>query len=261
LTSEPVPMSLDCDLQAVGTPRHVAIIMDGNGRWAALRGLPRLAGHRAGVRNVRRLLRACVERGIRYVTLYAFSTENWSRPFDEVKGLMALLGEFIDSETQALHEAGVQVRHLGTLDGLPKDLQTRVREATELTKHNTTLTVAVALNYGGRAEIIDALRELVAEQVPASAIDERCVTDHLTTRGMPDPDLVIRTSGEWRLSNFLIWQTAYSEYWSSDVLWPDFGPDELDRALRDYAGRQRRFGGLGTHDHTTSKPAVSGAIL
>jgi undecaprenyl diphosphate synthase len=240
-------------------PQHIAIIMDGNGRWAAERGLPRLAGHRAGVRNVRPLLRACVERHISYLTLYAFSTENWSRPAPEVNGLMGLLGEYIDREMHALHEAGVQVRHVGRLDGLPSALQRKVRDAVQLTQHNTTLTVAVALNYGGRAEIIDAVRAMVADQVPPAAIDETRFSEYLTTRGMPDPDLIIRTSGEWRMSNFLVWQAAYSEYWATDVLWPDFSPDDLDQALRAYAGRRRRFGGLGGPNGVGGQPVGSGA--
>ena len=250
---EPIPMSADCDSRPERTPQHVAIIMDGNGRWAEQRGLPRLAGHRAGVRNVRRLLRAAVDRDIRYLTLYAFSTENWSRPPAEVNGLMALLGEFIDRETQALYEAGVELRHLGRVDGLPVELQHRIRSAINLTRGNSTLTVAVALNYGGRAEIVDAVRSLVAEGVSPAAIDEREIGTRLTTSGLPDPDLVIRTSGEWRMSNFLIWQTAYSEYWATDVLWPDFGPDELDQALRDYALRHRRFGGLASNGDPIGK--------
>ena len=225
-------------------PRHIAIIMDGNGRWARARGLPRLAGHRAGTENIRRIVTECVERHIPYLTLYAFSTENWSRPAYEVDGLMRILGEYIDRETHRLHEQGVRIRHLGRLDGLPAGLERKIQGAVELTAANSRLTLAVALNYGGRAEIVDALRAIVAAGIPPDEIDEGCVAAHLSTHGMPDPDLVIRTSGERRLSNFLIWQAAYSELWTTPVLWPDFGPAQLRQALDDYARRERRFGGL-----------------
>jgi undecaprenyl diphosphate synthase len=227
-----------------GAPRHVAIIMDGNGRWARGRGLPRLAGHRAGTENIRRIVTECVEQGVRYLTLYAFSTENWSRPAHEVDGLMRILGEYIDRETRRLHDQGVRIRHLGRLDGLPAGLVRKIQAAIEQTAANTRLTLAVALNYGGRAEIVDALRAIVAAGVAPDQIDEGCVAAYLDTRGMPDPDLVIRTSGERRLSNFLVWQAAYSELWMTPVFWPDFGPAHLRQALDDYAGRERRFGGL-----------------
>lgn len=225
-------------------PSHIAIIMDGNGRWARQRNLPRLAGHRAGVENIRRILPECVRLGVRYLTLYAFSTENWSRPSYEVNGLMAILSEFIDRETQHLHEEGVQIRHLGRLEELSEPLQRKIHAAINLTRTNNQLTVAVALNYGGRADIVDAVRSVIAEGVPASKIDEQCITNHLSTHGMPDPDLIIRTSGEWRLSNFLIWQAAYSEYWTTATFWPDFGPELLQQAIQDYGRRERRYGGL-----------------
>lgn len=224
--------------------RHIGIIMDGNGRWAKQRGLPRLAGHRAGVENIRPILRAAVEEDVRYLTLYAFSTENWARPADEVDGLIRLLAEYIDRETERLHADGVQLRHLGRLDGLPGELQRKVRDAVALTRNNTRLTVAVAFNYGGRADIVEAARAIIAAGTPPELVDEARIAEHLSTRGMPDPDLIIRTSGEWRLSNFLIWQAAYSEYWVTPVCWPDFGPEHLRQAIQDYSRRERRFGGL-----------------
>ena len=225
-------------------PNHIAIIMDGNGRWATARGLPRLAGHRAGVENIRPILTTCGEEGVRYLTLYAFSTENWSRPALEVEGLMRLLEEFIDRETANLHAEGVQLRHLGQLDRLAPAIRRKVEEAIALTRANDRLTLAVAFNYGGRAEIVEAVRALVARGLPPEAIDERQIAAHLWTGDMPDPDLVVRTSGESRLSNFLIWQTAYSEYWSTPVCWPDFGPATLRQAIHDYGRRERRFGGV-----------------
>ena len=225
-------------------PRHIAIIMDGNGRWARQRGLPRLAGHRAGTENIRRIVTECVEQQIACLTLYAFSTENWSRPAHEVDGLMRILGEYVERETGRLHDQGINIRHLGRLDGLAAGLQRSIRAALELTRANTRMTLAVALNYGGRAELVEAVRAIVAAGIAPGAIDERCIAAHLATRGLPDPDLVIRTGGERRLSNFLIWQAAYSELWTTPAFWPDFGPDQLRQAIRDYAQRERRFGGL-----------------
>ncbi|HEY3228841.1 MAG TPA: isoprenyl transferase [Roseiflexaceae bacterium] len=231
--------------QTPRAPRHIAIIMDGNGRWARQRGLPRLAGHRAGTENIRRIVTEAVEQHIPYLTLYAFSSENWSRPAHEVDGLMRILGEYIDRETGRLDEQGVRIRHLGRLDGIAPELRRKIRAATELTRANTRLTLAVALNYGGRADIVDAVRAIVAQGIAPDAIDERCIAEHLATRDMPDPDLIIRTSGEWRLSNFLIWQAAYSEYWTTPIFWPDFGAHHLRQAIHDYGQRERRFGGLG----------------
>jgi len=230
--------------QRAHIPRHIAIIMDGNGRWARQRGLPRLSGHRAGTENIRRIVSDCADLGVRYLTLYAFSTENWSRPSLEVSGLMRILSEFIDREMNGLHTERVQVRHLGRLEGISEALQRKIRSAVALTHNNDRLTLAVALNYGGRIDILDAVREIVAAGVPLEQIDERCIADHLSTRGMPDPDLIIRTSGEWRLSNFLIWQAAYSEYWVTPVFWPDFDADQLQQAIQSYGQRERRFGGL-----------------
>ena len=231
-------------------PRHIGIIMDGNGRWARQRGLPRLAGHRAGTENIRPILIECVEQRIPYLTIYAFSSENWSRPAHEVNGIMRILGDYIDRETGRLHEHGVRIRHLGRLDRLAAQLQRKIQAAVELTRANTRLTLAVALNYGGRAEIVDALRSIVAAGIAPAAIDERCVAAHLATHDMPDPDLIIRTGGERRLSNFLIWQAAYSEYWSTPLFWPDFGPEQLRRAIHDYGQRERRFGGVPLEEET-----------
>ena len=223
---------------------HVAIIMDGNGRWAKQRGMPRLVGHRAGTENVRRIVSACPDLGIRYLTLYAFSTENWRRPRPEVEGLMRILAEFIERETRNLHAEGVQIRHLGQMDGLPPRLQRKIISAVEQTKNNDRLTLAVALNYGGRADIVGAVRAALQDGVTAEDLDEECISKYVGTRGMPDPDLIVRTSGEFRLSNFLVWQAAYSELWTTPLWWPDFGPEHLRAALEDFGQRERRFGGL-----------------
>ena len=223
-------------------PTHVAIIMDGNGRWASERGLPRLAGHRAGVENLRRVLRAAAEFGIGYLTIYAFSTENWERPTSEVRGLMNILEEVIDRELKELHANGVQLRHIGRLEGLKPELQQKVRQAIDLTKLNTGLVLNVAWNYGGRSEIIHAIQRILEDGLDPATIDEGVVNRYLFTADSPDPDLVIRTSGEMRVSNFLIWQSAYSEWWFTPTYWPDFGPEELRQALWAYAQRDRRFG-------------------
>ncbi len=225
-------------------PTHVAIIMDGNGRWASERHLPRLAGHRAGVENLRRLLRAAVDFGISYLTIYAFSTENWERPSIEVRGLMNILEDVIDRELKEMHENGVQLRHIGRLEGLRPELQEKVRYAIELTKDNTNLVLNVAWNYGGRDEIIHAIQGMIEDGVDPKEIDEELVHKYLFTSDSPDPDLVIRTSGELRVSNFLIWQSAYSEWVFPDTYWPDFGPEALREALWDYARRERRFGAV-----------------
>jgi len=235
-------------------PEHVAIIMDGNGRWAKQRGLPRLAGHRAGVENIRRILREAANLGIRYMTLYAFSTENWSRPADEVGGLMELLGEFIDREAQELHTEGVQIRHLGNRAGLPSVLAEKIEDAIALTRDNTRITVAVALNYGGRADILDAVRSLLAEGVDPASLTEEMFARRLSTIDMPDPDLIIRTSGEQRLSNFLTWQAAYTEYWTTPVLWPDFDAEHLRQAIYEFSRRDRRYGGIADREETISDP-------
>lgn len=225
-------------------PTHVAIIMDGNGRWAQQHGLSRLEGHRAGTANLRRVIETFAQYGVKYLTLYAFSTENWSRPRTEVRGLFHILGDVIERETRALLEKGVRIRHLGRLEGLTPNLRKRVEKAIELTKNNTRITVNVAFNYGGRAEILDAVRSLTAEGIPSEKIDEALFSQHLYTADLPDPDLIIRTAGEMRLSNFLLWQTAYSEYYSTPAFWPDFNEEEIRQALLAYSQRQRRFGGL-----------------
>jgi undecaprenyl diphosphate synthase len=225
-------------------PYHVGIIMDGNGRWARERNLPRLEGHRAGTENLRRTLRACVELGIKVLTIYAFSTENWGRPRAEVRGLMNILESVIDRELAELHENGVQLRHIGKLEGINRVLQRKVRDAIALTKDNDTLILNVAFNYGGRAEIVEAVRQMVRDGVSPDEVDEALVDSYLYTADVPDPDLIVRTSGEFRVSNFLIWQGAYSEYYVTPTYWPDFDRAELELALEHYAQRERRFGVL-----------------
>jgi len=226
------------------TPQHVAIIMDGNGRWARQRGLPRLAGHRAGAENLRRILRACVEYGINVLTIYAFSTENWSRPRDEVQGLMALALRMIDRELDDLHKNGVQLRHIGALEDLAPELQDKIRRSVAKTQHNNRLILNIAFNYGGRSEIVEAVRCMMQEGMSPEHVTEEMISQHLYTRGLPDPDLIIRTAGEMRLSNFLVWQAAYAEYYSTPVYWPDFDPDELRKALMAFGQRTRKFGAL-----------------
>ncbi len=223
-------------------PAHVAIIMDGNGRWARARGLPRLAGHRAGVENLRRTLEAAVEYGIQYLTIYAFSTENWERPPAEVRGLLNILEEVIERELASLHENGVQLRHIGRLERLRPELQEKVRKAIELTSENSRLILNVAWNYGGRDEIVHAVQRMIADGVRPEDVTEELINRYLYTAGCPDPDLIIRTSGELRVSNFLIWQGAYSEWYVTPTFWPDFGPEELLEALWEYARRERRYG-------------------
>jgi undecaprenyl diphosphate synthase len=228
-------------------PTHVAIIMDGNGRWARKRGLPRLAGHRAGVENLRRVIEASVEFGIQFLTIFAFSTENWERPKEEVRGLMGILEEVIDRELMELHKNGVQLRHLGHLEKLSPELQEKVLHAIDLTCNNDRLILNVAWNYGGRDEIVCAFRQIMADGIPAEDVTEDLVSEYLFTSGCPDPDLIIRTSGELRVSNFLIWQGAYSEWYLTKILWPDFGREELLGALREFARRERRFGRISKH--------------
>lgn len=225
-------------------PTHVGIIMDGNGRWAAERGLPRLAGHRAGTENLRRTLEASVEFGIKILTIYAFSTENWQRPDSEVQGLLRILEQMLKREVKNLHRNGVRLRHLGRSEGLSQGLQEEIRKAIELTSNNSQITLNVAFNYGGRTEIVDACRRLLADKVDPEQLDEALLSDYLYTAGQPDPDLIIRTSGEMRLSNFLVWQAAYAEYYCTPTYWPDFDKEELRKALQAYGQRKRRFGGL-----------------
>ncbi len=225
-------------------PVHVAIIMDGNGRWAAKRGLPRLAGHREGVENIRRVLEAAVEFGVQVLTVYAFSTENWGRPEDEVHGLLEIFEETIARQVPELHKKGVRLRHLGQLEGIRPEMRQAVQNAIELTKDNTRITLNVAFNYGGRAEILDAIRRMIQDHVNPDQVDEALFSSYLYTAGLPDPDLIVRTAGEMRLSNFLIWQSAYAEYYATATLWPDFDKQELYNALLAFSQRQRRFGKL-----------------
>ncbi len=223
-------------------PQHVAIIMDGNGRWALKRGLPRLAGHKAGTENLRRIIKACVEYGVRYLTIYAFSTENWGRPREEVQGLLRILEDVIDKELNELDQQGVQIRHLGRLDQLAPALQEKVIYAVETTKQNSTLVLNVAFNYGGRDEIVNAIQQMLRDGVQPETVSPELVSQYLYTAGVPDPDLIIRTSGELRISNFLIWQAAYSEWYVTPTFWPDFGKEEFRKALDEFAHRDRRYG-------------------
>jgi undecaprenyl diphosphate synthase len=224
------------------SPQHIAIIMDGNGRWAISRGLPRLAGHRAGTENLRRVIEACVEFGVQYLTLYAFSTENWGRPFEEVQGLMRILEDVIDRELQELHEQGVQLRHIGRLDRIKPSLKRKVLEAIALTKNNNRLILNIAFNYGGRDEIVWAIRHIIEAGVDSQDVTDELVSQYLFTAGVPDPDLIIRTSGELRGSNFLIWQGAYAEWYFTPTYWPDFGKEELRKAIDEFNQRDRRYG-------------------
>jgi len=229
------------------TPSHVAIIMDGNGRWAAARGLPRAAGHRAGAKAIEEAIAAAIESGVRYLTLYSFSTENWNRPKDEVSSLMGLFVEVLKAKLGDLMEWGVRVRVIGRLEEMPMRTADAFRAAMATTADNEKLDLVIALNYGGRTEIVDAARDLArdvaAGTVDPDSIDEDLFASRLYTAGVPDPDLLIRTSGELRISNFLLWQIAYSELYVTDTLWPDFGRDDLLEAIVDYQGRERRFGG------------------
>lgn len=225
-------------------PQHIAIIMDGNGRWAKARGLPRLAGHRAGTENLRTIIKAGVDFGIQYLTFYAFSTENWSRPKSEVEGLMKIMADVFDREAAELHKEGARLIHIGHLDGLPPVLQDKVRNAVEMTSGNTRINIVLAFNYGGRDEIVHAIKRMLRDNVKPDKVDQDLVSEYLFTAGIPDPDLVIRTSGEQRTSNFLTWQTVYSEWYFPKVYWPDFNKEELAKAIVEFNNRDRRFGGL-----------------
>ncbi|MFZ5596120.1 MAG: isoprenyl transferase [Bacillota bacterium] len=229
-------------------PRHVAIIMDGNGRWARRRGLPRSVGHRAGVKSLREVVKASFDIGLEFLTVYAFSTENWKRPKDEVNALMDLLVEYLDRELPDLYNNNVRVKAIGRINDLPPKVREAVSVAHEKTGRCTGLKLNIALNYGGRADVVEAVRK-ICEQVEKNRllpgeIDEETISGHLYTAGMPDPDLLIRPSGDYRISNFLLWQLAYTEFWLTDVMWPDFGRKHLFRAIFDYQRRNRRFGGL-----------------
>jgi undecaprenyl diphosphate synthase len=230
------------DFSTYRIPTHIAIIMDGNGRWARKRGLPRVAGHRAGAENLRRIINACVEFGVKILTIYAFSTENWGRPESEIRGLMKIFARVLDQEIGDLNEQGVCLHHLGDLTGVEQKLQEKVRRALEMTKNNNRLILNVAFNYGGRAEIIHAVQQMLADNISPEELTEALFSSYLFTRGLPDPDLVIRTSGELRISNFLIWQAAYAEYYPTPAFWPDFGRQELYEAIVAFNQRKRRFG-------------------
>ncbi len=223
--------------------RHVAIIMDGNGRWAAKRGLPRTAGHKRGAEAVKRVVRAAGDLGVEYLTLFGFSSENWRRPQGEIKELMGLLRFYLRSETAELHRNNARLRVIGAREELDKDIVELIENAEDLTKDNDGITLIVALNYGGRQDILQAVRKLVDTSVDIENLEE-VFEQNLMTAGIPDPDLLIRTSGEQRISNFLLWQCAYTELVFTEVLWPDFGKDDLEVALAEYAGRERRFGAL-----------------
>ena len=225
-------------------PEHIAFIMDGNGRWAEKRGLPRLEGHRAGLEATRNVIRYLGEYNIKYVTLYSFSTENWNRPRKEVNGLLKLMENSIDKEAKELHKQGVRIRHLGHLERLPPHLAQAIEKAVALTGNNTGMTLSLAYDYGGRTEILDAVRKIATDGIPPENIDEKLFGSYLYTTGLPEVDLVVRTGGEMRISNFLLWQSAYSEYYFTDVLWPDLNKKEVDKALESFSQRQRRFGGL-----------------
>ncbi|MFC1945607.1 polyprenyl diphosphate synthase [Chloroflexota bacterium] len=225
-------------------PRHIAFIMDGNGRWAAERGLDRLEGHQAGVANARRVVETLLTKQIPYVTLFGFSTENWRRPAGEVDGLLEILAQSIKSETGALHEKGACIRHLGRLDRLSPELRKAVTDAVMLTKDNRRITINLAFDYGGRDEIVDAARRMIDDDVPAASVDEEQFSRYLYSGDLPDVDLLVRTGGELRLSNFLLWQVAYSELYFTPVFWPDFDGAEMEKALDVYQSRERRFGGL-----------------
>jgi undecaprenyl diphosphate synthase len=228
-------------------PRHIAVIMDGNGRWAKRRRLPRIAGHRAGIRAVRQAVEACARLGVPYLTLYAFSVENWKRPHTEVKLLMGLLREYLKKEIGELNKQNIRLGMIGRVTELPGPVQRDLERAQEETRANSGLRLTLALNYGARTELIDAVRSLAEhlQRNGSASIDETTLSEHLYTRDLPDPDLLIRTSGEMRLSNFLLWQAAYSEIWVTDTLWPDFTQQDLFQAILDFQKRERRYGGLG----------------
>ena len=228
--------------QSPRVPTHVAFIMDGNGRWATKRGLPRLEGHRVGVDRIHKVLETLGTKGVQFVTLYAFSTENWNRPADEVQGILEILYDALQNQTRELHDNNVRIVHIGKSNGLSPELQDAVTDAQELTKANSGITLNVAFNYGGRDEILEAVKRVVRDRVPAEDIDEALFSKYLFTADTPDPDLIIRTGGELRISNFLLWQSAYSEYYHTATLWPDLDTAELERVLAAFANRQRRFG-------------------
>ena len=232
----------------MNVPAHIAIIMDGNGRWAKEKGMIRLKGHQAGMESLREIVRACSDKGVKVLTVYAFSTENWKRPIEEVSGIFALLVRYVAKELKELNANNVQIRMLGDIDPLPADAKKAAQKAVDSTKDNTGLIFCIAINYGGRAEIVRAARLLAKQaaegQLDPASIDEAMFASQLYTADLPDPDLIIRTGGEMRLSNFLTWQSAYSELYVTDTYWPDFTPDKLQEAIDAFNGRDRRYGGI-----------------
>jgi len=244
---EPVEAALLSQIDLARLPRHIAIIMDGNGRWAKRRHLPRIAGHRAGIGAVRQAVEACARIGVPFLTLYAFSVENWKRPHTEIKLLMSLLRQYLKKEIGELNRQNIRLEVIGRIQSLPKPVVEDLQNTIERTRQNTGMRLVLALNYGARAELVDAVRELVAsaKHNGSVTINESVLSEHLYTRGLPDPDLLIRTSGELRLSNFLLWQIAYAELWVTETLWPDFTQKDLLQAIIDFQKRERRYGGLG----------------
>lgn len=238
----------DLSIDKETLPKHIAIIMDGNGRWAKSKGMPRIAGHKAGAENVRRIVKECNKLGVEFLTLYTFSTENWKRPKDEVNALMKLLVDYLKNEFDELHENNVIIKSIGDINELPEECVIELKNSYLKTKNNTGLTLNLALNYGGRNEIVDAVKEIVGKaeksRINSEDVDENMISEHLYTRGIKDPDIIIRTGGEQRISNFLLWQCAYSEFWYTDKKWPDFDEAELHKAIYDFQNRDRRYGGL-----------------
>ncbi len=224
-------------------PKHIAIIMDGNGRWAKRRSLPRSAGHAAGSKKFKDIARYCNKIGLKYLTVYAFSTENWKRPKEEVDNIMKLFKEYLE-DAKNFKDENIQVQFIGDRSMLEQDIQRLMQETEELSASATGLHLNIAINYGGRDEIVHAVKQIINSNIPACDVTEQTVSDNLYTKGQPDPDFIIRPSGEYRLSNYLIWQAAYAEYWFSDILWPDFKPKDLDRAIEEFNHRNRRFGGI-----------------
>ena len=247
MKTEPVEADLLTQIDLDRLPQHIAVIMDGNGRWAKRRRLPRIAGHRAGISAVRQAVEACARLGVPYLTLYAFSVENWKRPHTEVKLLMNLLREYLKKEIGELNRQNIRLGVIGRIQELPKPVLQDLQNALDQTRQNAGLRLTLALNYGARTELVDAVRELLANSSRNGAVtvDEATLSAHLYTHDLPDPDLLIRTSGELRLSNFLLWQVAYAELWVTETLWPDFTQKDLFQAIIDYQKRERRYGGLG----------------
>ena len=247
MKTEPVEADLLNQIDLDRLPRHIAIIMDGNGRWAKRRRLPRIAGHRAGISAVRQAVEASARLGVPYLTLYAFSVENWKRPHTEIKLLMGLLREYLKKEIGELNRQNIRLEVIGRIQELPKPVLQDLQNALDRTRPNTGMRLILALNYGARAELVDAVQELLdhAKQDGSMTVSEAMLSEHLYTRGLPDPDLLIRTSGELRLSNFLLWQVAYAELWVTETLWPDFTQKDLFQAIIDFQKRERRYGGLG----------------